>query len=187
MKRTLSVISCLLLISSLPGLGQDAALSSQAPAEVSTETEATSSAADNQETQPEPVEPQLTEQDVLKEMTGQLSKLVSMLSKVRDEASANSSADEIAVMMEKLFAVDYAAYEGVDEEEVAAGLTDLFNDLELQVTRLYEFDFFGNTTLKKTFGAEEEPFTPPPGKDDESVEGESSAEDAEEEPLNEPD
>ncbi len=183
MKLALSMISCLYAVSFL--YGQEPALESQLSEEVAVEE--TSSVADVQENNASSEDAPLTEQDVLKEMTGQLSKLVTMLSKVRDEATASSSADEIAGMMEKLFAVDYAAYEGVDEEEVAAGLTDLFNDLELQVTRLYEFDFYGNATLKKTFGAEEEPFTPPPGKDNEEPGDEASLEEGDEESLNEPD
>lgn len=183
MKCTLSVLSSLLLASSL--YCQEPALESQLSAEVAVEE--TSSVTEVQKNNASSEDAPLTEQDVLKEMTGKLSKLVTMLSKVRDEATASSSADEIAGMMEKLFAVDYAAYEGVDEEEVAAGLTDLFNDLELQVTRLYEFDFYGNATLKKTFGAEEEPFTPPPGKGDEAPGNEETPNEVDEEPLNEPD
>lgn len=182
MKLALSVITCLFAASSL--YGQEAAPDeTTTPAQPAVEEPAP--AAEHQDAAPSPEDPQLTEQDVIKEMTGQLSKLVTILSKVRDEASASASADEVSAMMVKLFSVDYAAYEGLDEEEVAAGLTDLFNDLELQVSRLYESDFYGNTTLKKTFGAEEEPFTPPPGKDDEEPGDEG--EPAEEEPLNEPD
>lgn len=184
MKLALTVITCLYAASLLHA--QETAPESQLSVEVAVEEP--SPVSDIQEDDALPEENQHTEQEVLKEMTGQLSKLVTILSKVRDEATASSSADEIAGMMEKLFSVDYAAYEGVDEEEVAAGLTDLFNDLELQVTRLFEFDFYGNATLKKTFGAEEEPFTPPPGKDDEESEDEEPpAEEDDEVPLNEPD
>lgn len=184
MKLALSVITCLFAASSL--YGQEAAPDETiSPAQPAVEQPAP--ATEQQDAAPAPVEPQLTEQEVIKEMTGQLSKLVSILSKVRDEATASASANEVATMMEKLFSVDYAAYEGLDEEEVAAGLTDLFNDLELQVSRLYESDFYGNSTLKKTFGAEEEPFTPPPGKDDDEPGDENEPDEEEDEPLNEPD
>ena len=109
---------------------------------------------------------ELTSEDVLKVMTGQLSDLVSLLSSVRDETTANDAAAKVESLINRLYAVDYAQFEGVDEEEVAAGLTDLFNDLELQVSRLIEEEFYGNAVLKKTFGVEEEMLTPPPGQDE---------------------
>lgn len=109
---------------------------------------------------------ELTSEDVLKVMTEQLSDLVSLLASVRDEATANETAGKVESLINRLYAVDYAQFEGVDEEEVAAGLTDLFNDLELQVSRLMEEDFYGNAVLKKTFGVEEEMLTPPPGQDE---------------------
>ena len=183
MKLALSVFACLFAAPVL--FGQDAApesVNSAAPAEAET-----SPVAPPQAEGTTPETPQISEQDVIKEMTGLLSTLVTKLSKVRDEASAAASAQEISGMMAKLFSVDYAAYEELDEEEVAAGLTDLFNDLEMQVSRLYESNFYGNSTLKKVFGAEEEPFTPPPGKDEDvpSEEEASATDDAED--LNEPD
>lgn len=105
--------------------------------------------------QSSPAAPQMTEQQLLKEMTLQLSQLVSILSTVRDDKTAENVADEVEAMMDKLFSVDYAQMDGVDEEVVAVGLADLFNDLELQVSRLYEEDFYGNADLKETFGADD--------------------------------
>ena len=107
-----------------------------------------------------------TSENVLNVMSVQLSDLVSLLSSVRDETTANDAAAKVESLISSLYAVDYAQFEGVDEEEVAAGLTDLFNDLELQVSRLMEEDFYGNAVLKKTFGVEEEMLTPPPGQDE---------------------
>lgn len=108
----------------------------------------------------------VTEESILRDMTTRLSELVNALSEVRDVQSANDSAEKVADMVEKLYEIDYTQFEEIDEEVVAAGLADLFNDLELQVSRLYESDFFGNEVLMQAFGAEDETLAPPPGKDD---------------------
>ncbi len=109
----------------------------------------------------------VTEESLLQEMTSQLSALVNALSDVRDEQTANEAASRIEAMVEKLYSVDFAELEGIDEEVVAAGLADLFNDLELQVSRLYEEDFYGNDVLRDAFGGEDDSeLAPPPGKDD---------------------
>lgn len=115
----------------------------------------------------------ISEQEMMKEMTSQLSRLVSVLATIRDEKTAASVAGEIEVMMDRLFAIDYANFEGVNEEEVAASLADLFNDLELQVSRLFESNFFGNEVLIRVFGEDDEQLMPPPGKDEEEPDDES--------------
>lgn len=167
MKRTLTVIAIIIAAASVYGQEQTGLVeipkSADAVAVPETETvisEQESTEVDDQtaaeKTQTKQAEPQMTEQKLLKEMTLQLSQLVSILSTVRDEKTAANVADEVETLMEKLFAIDYAQIEGVDEEVVAAGLADLFNDLELQVSRLFEEDFYGNASLKETFGADED-------------------------------
>lgn len=167
MKRTLTVITIIIAAASVYGQEQagEVAEPKSADAVAVPETEAVNPEQESAEvekqtaaekTQTEQAVPQMTAQQLLKEMTLQLSQLVSILSTVRDENTAANVADEVESLMEKLFAVDYAQIEGVDEEVVAAGLADLFNDLELQVSRLFEEGFYGNAELKETFGADED-------------------------------
>lgn len=101
-----------------------------------------------------------------KQMTQLLSGLVSDLASVRDATSAAEVAADVERVLNELYSIDASRDESVDEEELAAGMRDLFYDLEQQVSRLYEVDFYGNEALQRAFGAADAEVTPPPGKDD---------------------
>jgi len=84
-----------------------------------------------------------------------LKELAQTLESIVDADSAGRHAAAVEYLIQELYATDYAAFEGGDEEVIAAGLETLFVRIDQNMVRLDDADFYGNVDLKRVFGADE--------------------------------
>ncbi len=84
-----------------------------------------------------------------------LKELVRTLESIVDADSAGRHAAAVEYLIQELYATDYGAFEGGDEEVIAAGLEALFARVDQNMVRLDDADFYGNVDLKRVFGADE--------------------------------
>lgn len=110
--------------------------------------EATSSA---EEEEPLPAETQKS----LDSLMTMLQELARTLEAIVDGESASRHAAAVEYLIQELYATDYAAFEGGDEEVIAAGLEGVFARIDQSMVRLDDADFYGNADLKRIFGADE--------------------------------
>ena len=84
-----------------------------------------------------------------------LKELARTLESIVDADSAGRHAAAVEYLIQELYATDYAALEGGDEEVIAAGLEALFARIDRNMVRLDDADFYGNVDLKRVFGADD--------------------------------
>lgn len=94
-------------------------------------------------------------QKSLEALVTMLGELARTLEAVVDAESASQHAAAVEYLIQELYATDYAAFEGGDEEVIAAGLESLFARIDQNMVRLDDADFYGNADLKRVFGADE--------------------------------
>lgn len=84
-----------------------------------------------------------------------LKELARTLESIVDADSAGRHAAAVEYLIQELYATDYAAFEGGDEEVIAADLETLFARIDRNMVRLDDADFYGNADLRRVFGADD--------------------------------